>query len=144
MICYIKNLLLVLDMKINQLFKDKISDELLLKVLNAFGLKDINDETPFSKIDLENIGTLNKINDLKDQLSQFYLPCKSKIYLEDIDNSKCITILRQVLKLFQIKLSSKQKYINYKKNTIYMIIKINDITNKCLKVDQHHHQLIFN
>jgi hypothetical protein len=131
-------------MKINQLFKDKISDELLLQILNAFGLKSIDDETPFYKIDLENIGTLSKINELKDQLLQYYLPCKAKIYLENIDYSKCITVLRQVLKLFQIKLASKQKYVNYKKNTMYMIVKINDSINKCLKVDQHQHQLTFN
>jgi hypothetical protein len=131
-------------MKIHQLFKDKISDDILSKILDAFGIKSLNDEFMFTKNDLITMNTVTKINDLKDQIIQFYLPCKAKIYLENMDESKCITILRQILKLSQVKLISKQKYINQKKSTIYMIQKQLDVNKILLRVEQQHHQVVFN
>jgi Mg2+/Co2+ transporter CorB len=131
-------------MKIHQLFKDKISDDILSKILDAFGIKSLNDEFMFTKNELITMNTVAKINDLKDQIIQFYLPCKAKIYLENIDESKCITILRQILKLSQVKLISKQKYINQKKSTIYMIQKQLDVNKILLRVEQQHHQVVFN
>jgi phage antirepressor YoqD-like protein len=131
-------------MKIHQLFKDKVSDDVLAKLLDAFGLKDINDDTVFTKQDLVTYKTVDKVLAISEQLEQFYLPCKAKIYLDDITESKCITVLRQVLKLFQVKLISKQKYINQKKCTIYMIQKQVDTNTFTVKVDQNQHQLTFN
>ena len=131
-------------MKIHQLFKDKISEDIMLKVILAFGLKSINDETAFSKQDLINHNTVLYMNELKDILLQYYLPCKAKIYLENLDESKCITILRQLLKLFQIKLISKQKYIHNKKSTIYFIKKSIEIEHHTIRVVEFHDQVVFN
>lgn len=131
-------------MKIHQLFKDKISEDIMLKVILAFGLKSINDETAFSKQDLINHNTVLYMNELKDILLQYYLPCKAKIYLESLDESKCITILRQLLKLFQIKLISKQKYIHNKKSTIYFIKKSIETEHHTIKVEEFHDQVVFN
>jgi Mg2+/Co2+ transporter CorB len=131
-------------MKIHQLFKDKVSDDVLFKILDAFGIKSIEDEFIFTKNDLITMNTVSKINNIKDQIIQFYLPCKAKIYLDDIDECKCITILRQILKLSQVKLISKQKYINQKKSTIYMIQKQVEMNKVTLKVEQQQHQVTFN
>jgi hypothetical protein len=131
-------------MKIHQLFKDKISEDILLKVILAFGLKSINDETAFSKEDLINHNTVLYMNELKDILLQYYLPCKAKIYLENLDESKCVTVLRQLLKLFQIKLISKQKYIHNKKCTIYFIKKSLEAEHHTIRVVEFHDQVVFN
>jgi Mg2+/Co2+ transporter CorB len=131
-------------MKIHQLFKEKVSDEVLNKLLGAFGLSGVSDDTIFTKQDLTTMNTVEKVKDIKEQLLQYYLPCKAKVYLDDINESKCITILRQVLKLFQVKLTSKQKYINQKKCTIYMIQKQVDSNTFGLRVEQNQHQLVFN
>lgn len=131
-------------MKIHQLFKDKISEDIMLKVILAFGLKSINDETAFSKQDLINHNTVLYMNELKDVLLQYYLPCKAKIYLENLDESKCVTVLRQLLKLFQIKLISKQKYIHNKKSTIYFIKKSIEAEHHTIRVVEFHDQVVFN
>jgi len=131
-------------MKIHQLFKDKISEDIMLKVILAFGLKSINDETAFSKQDLINHNTVLYMNELKDVLLQYYLPCKAKIYLENLDESKCVTVLRQLLKLFQIKLISKQKYIHNKKSTIYFIKKSIETDHHTIRVVEFHDQVVFN
>lgn len=131
-------------MKIHQLFKDRISEDIMLKVILTFGLKSINDETPFSKQDLTNNNTVFYMNELKDILLQYYLPCKAKIYLDELDESKCITILRQLLKLFQINLISKQKYIHNKKSTIYFITKSTENEHHTIKVEYFNDQVVFN
>jgi hypothetical protein len=132
-------------MKINQLFKEKVSEEVLILILDAFNLKGLEDDVCFSKSDLEKHGTVKKIEMFKDKLYQFYLPCKAKIYLEDINENKCITLLRQILKLFQVKLVSRQKYVKYKKTTIYSILKGKETHFNGLKVDKSiSHQLFFN
>jgi hypothetical protein len=130
-------------MKINQLFKEKVPEDLLQDILSAFGLRDIHDDSCFSKAHLEGIDTLEKMKRLRDSLIRYYLPCKAKVYLNAMTLSKCITILRQILKLYQVKMISKQKYINYRKKTIYMIVKNNDVNQHCFKVDASKHHLDF-
>ena len=125
-------------------FPEKVPDDILYKILEAFNLKGLDDDTTFSKLDLEKNNTVKRMEPIREQLLQFYLPCKARIYLENMDESKCITVLRQILKLFQVKISSKQRYIKYKKTTIYSIIKDKEQQVASLKVDQSLHQLFFN
>jgi len=110
-------------MKINQLFKDKICEDLALKVVRSFGLAGIDDTSLFCKNDIIKHDTVRRINLLKEELEQYYLPCKAKCYLSAIDAKKCITLLRQILRLFGLKLQTRQKYVQSKKMTFYNIIK---------------------
>ena len=48
-----------------------------------------------------------------------YLPCKSKIYLTDLNEKKSVTILRQLLKLFKYNLRSTEKYYQGEKMIEY-------------------------
>ena len=81
-------------MTINQLFKNKPPMEIVTELLNIYGLSNLNDSKIFSKIDLIQNNTLNKINSFKLKIINYYLPCKSKIYLNNIDHKKLITILK--------------------------------------------------
>lgn len=108
-------------MKINQLFKSPIPDELLVNILICYGFNSIEDEHTFCKSDIEKLNTVNKVKALKDEISNHYLPCKAKIYLDNLDINKCITILRQILRLHGRILESKQKYVKQRKTTIYSI-----------------------
>ena len=108
--------------KIRQLFRVKITNELFSIVSQAFGYTGLLQcDYMFCKADLERINTLEKVQELKDELCQYYIPCKAKLYLTNLDVNKCITIFRQILKLFNILLISKQKYIKHKKTTFYSI-----------------------
>ena len=71
-------------MKKDQLFKKNPSNELFQKVLNAFGLTDLNDKRSFSRKDLQYIKTVNKVNELKSELNDCYLPCKARTYLSGL------------------------------------------------------------
>jgi hypothetical protein len=110
-------------MKINQLFKEKVSDDLALKIVRSFGLVDMNDTSLFSKNDIIKNKTIESILSLKDELEKYYLPCKAKCYLTSIDDKKCITLLRQILRLFGLQLQTRQKYVQSKKMTFYNITK---------------------
>ena len=107
----------------DQIFKNKPVDEIIDLVLKCFGLKNINDKKYFSRIDLKKINTINKINNIKLELNKYYLPCKSKIYLNNLTEKKTITILRHFIKYKNYKLISREKYMNKSKIIIYQLIK---------------------
>ena len=106
----------------NQLFKVIPTEEVCLEVLYCFGLKSIDDTTNFSKNDLESLSTVQKIYLIKEKLEQFYIPCKARTYLNELSPKNCITILRQILKIFGRTVTSREKYIRGVKYVIYQII----------------------
>ena len=106
----------------NQLFRKIPPRNMVIKILNAFGLKDFNDQKYFSRKDLESINCVQKINEMKNILGEYYLPCKSRTYLNDLTNKNSITILRQIVKLYDYNVVSKEKYIKGDKFIIYQLI----------------------
>lgn len=110
-------------MKINQLFKSYFPDELFLKILNSFGFVSINEERSFCKLDLERIETVRKIENLREEISKYYLPCKARLYIMNMNENKCITMFRQILRLQGLGLKSSQKYVKKRKTTFYSIQK---------------------
>lgn len=125
-------------MKIYQLFKEKIPEDIFQELLLIFNIRDINDISHcFSKQDLLNSDIISKIENIKHKIYPYYLPCKARVYLEEIDVNKCITIFRQILKLYQMKLESKQKYVKYKKTTVYFVSKSNTSSSTHMKVDNN-------
>tara|TARA_B100000674_G_C37470296_1_gene746706 strand:- start:231 stop:650 length:420 start_codon:yes stop_codon:yes gene_type:complete len=105
----------------NQLFRKKVPLELVLKILNAFGLKDFEDRTNFSRKILDKIKTVDKIKELKPELEKYYLPCKSRTYLSGLNNKNVITILRQCCKLYNYIVISREKYSKGEKFINYNI-----------------------
>lgn len=132
-------------MKINQLFKANIPEELFIKIYKSFGINNLEDEYNFSKADLTRLKTIEQLDNYIDDLSQYYLPCKAKLYLLDLDENKAITILRQLLRLFNMSLVSKQKYVKQKKTTLYYISRLNhdDDNIQAMKVENHNVTLNF-
>lgn len=113
-------------MKINQLFTRKVETDVLLQLLHCYGLSDMNDKRMFCKYDLIQNETLSKLEAIKDQLATYYLPCKSKIYLDNINIKRSITILKQVLRLHGYFLNSKERNFNDKKLIFYQLINEKD------------------
>ena len=123
-------------MTINQLFTKKPSKELIEKLISSFGLNGFSDDKIFSKRDIDKNDSIKKINELKEELSDCYLPCKRKIYLENIDYKRAITILRQCLRLYNFYIKSKEKYFNGDKLIIYQILPINNEPKKKENVEK--------
>jgi hypothetical protein len=123
-------------MTINQLFTKKPSKELIEKLISSFGLSGFSDDKVFSKRDIDKNECIKKIKEFKDELSDCYLPCKRKIYLENIDYKRAITILRQCLRLYNYYIKSKEKYFNGDKLIIYQILPINNEPKKKENVEK--------
>ena len=110
-------------MKKDQLFKKNPSNELFTKILESFGLIGLDDKRSFSRKDLKYIKTVEKINHLKPEIDQCYLPCKARTYLNDLNEKNVITILRQILKTRNYTISSREKYMKGCKFIIYNLCK---------------------
>jgi hypothetical protein len=109
----------------NQLFRKLPPKKLALKLLNAFGLEGFDDYNNFSRKDIEALGTVNIIErDIKHELLKYYLPCKAGTYLSNITVKNSITILRQILKVYNYTISSREKYIKGDKFIIYQLLPI--------------------
>ena len=106
----------------NQLFRQIPSREICIKVLESFGIRELDDTINFSRKDLEIIQCVEKMEKLKPLLVKYYLPCKARTYLNDLNEKNVITILRQIVKLYGYSISSREKYIKGDKFIIYQLI----------------------
>ena len=107
----------------SQLFRRNPDRYIISDIMEIFNIKSLDDEEfNFTKQDILNSDIIEKIIKLKDKLLIYYIPCKAKMYLENINEKRCITILRQFLKYIEYNLMMKEKYINGVKNYRYFII----------------------
>jgi hypothetical protein len=106
----------------SQVFKKKTNLDILSKILETIGLKNLRDEFSFRKKDFVYHETVKKIKDIKSDLEEFYFPCKAKIYLENIDEHKVVTIFRHFLKTFDYNVISREKYLHGEKYIEYTFI----------------------
>ena len=106
----------------NQLFKVSPNIEITEKILENFGIKGLDDNHSFTRENLSDLSTVDGINEMYHELLRYYIPCKAKKYLLDINEKKCITILRQFLKMQNYTVMSKEKYVNGKKILFYQVI----------------------
>ena len=115
----------IIDMPINQLFCKKPDTEILNKLLTCFELKNLQDNKHFTRKNLKDINAVNNVLKIIDKLTEYYIPCKAKKYLSDLDEKKIITILRQIVKCFNYFVFSKEKYIKGEKTISYQIMPVN-------------------
>ena len=106
----------------NQLFRQIPPMETCIGVLKSFGLRDFSDTTNFSRRDLEMLKCVDKMEALKCELMKYYLPCKARTYLNDLNSKNVITILRQISRLYGYSVQSREKYIKGDKFIIYQLI----------------------
>jgi hypothetical protein len=111
----------------NQLFRVLPDIDITHQLLGTFGLSSLEDNNFFTKETMSEQDTVSTFNGLQEILETYYLPCKSKVYLKHMDDKKCITILRQFIKIHGYTLISKERYINRKKRCVYRLIKVDDI-----------------
>ena len=112
--------------KKDQNFKNIPDLKIINLLLETFGLDGLEDDRYFTKEHMKEIQTVEKINLLKPQLQEYYIPCKSKIYLQNLNEKKVITILRQFIKKYNYKVFTFEKSIQGKKHITYRLMYIND------------------
>ena len=106
----------------NQLFRISPDMEITENILQLFGIKDIHDNHSFTRENLIDLKTVKNMDELSSELFKYYIPCKSKKYLVNLNEKKCITILRQFLKIHNHTLISKEKYVKGNKQLFYQVI----------------------
>ena len=117
----------------NQLFKI-IPDKLILtELINLFGIQSLDDNVYFTNNDLIELNTSEKLTDMLDKLKIYYIPCKSKIYLNNIDDKRAITILKQFLKVYNYNIINNYKVINGNRHKYYIINKTSSKINVPIK-----------
>ena len=125
-------------MTINQLFKQKPSIETVNELLNIYGIEGFDDDKQFNRNNLINLNLIDNLNNFKSKLVEYYLPCKRKVYLEDLTIKKSITILRQILKLYDYIVKSNERWIKGEKIIVYKILPKNSLkkpinnSDKCI------------
>ena len=133
-------------MVLNQLFITKPPIELLNEILKGFKINNLNSKKKFSYLDMNRLNTLNTFYNLENELKKYYLPCKQKIYFNDIKkltNKEAITILKQLLKIHNYDLNSKEKFIKGIKYSVYNIItKQEKLLNKNKNKNKNKHDEI--
>ena len=113
-------------MSYKQLFHKKPTEEIITQILNCFNLKNINDYTEFSILDMRNNNVLQHFENIRNELESYYIPCKKNIYMKEFSLKSIITISRQFLKTKGYTLDSREKFIKSKKYLLYKIISIEE------------------
>lgn len=123
--------------KKEQLFKNIPSKEFVEDILKLFIPNGFQDSYyQFSRKMINEKNVIEKLNLLIPELKNYYMKCKHKKYLENLDPKKCITILRQLLRLYEYRVLSIEKYHNGQKFLLYKIEKIE------IEKDNHQKKLI--
>ena len=112
-------------MTLYQLFTKNPSEEIMDKILECFDISSLDDTVIFTRKDLVEKDTLNKIMEIRENIEVYYLPCKAKKYLYNLNEKKLITILRQFVRIFGYFIFSKEKYIQGEKYITYQIMPLN-------------------
>lgn len=102
-------------------FRRKPDEDFLLRLLNCFGVTEFGQDVTFTKEDLAKIDTVGRVQQIQEELRSYYIPCKARIYVADLTAQKCITILRQILRLHNIGLFSNQRMKDGVKRVHYTV-----------------------
>ena len=87
-------------------FRKTPPEDIILKVLKAFGLTSLHDASWFSKSHVR----LDLLEEVLLELEPYYIPCKARDYLyTSLTQIRAITILRQVLKVYDIHLQTSER-----------------------------------
>ena len=97
-----------------KIYPEKELIEEILVYLNFIGL---HDRKTFTKKDINK----EHFEEIITWIEPYYIPCKAKRFLYDVDESKQITILRHILRSIGYDLLVQVKLINSVKITTYQI-----------------------
>ncbi len=131
-----KKYILQLPIKKNQLFANNYPPfDLVKNILNIILNKDLDDNIyfEFSRKYLIARKITEKIKLYIPELKKYYLKCKHKKYLENLNEKKIITLFRQIIKPYNFDIISTEKYENGEKFLLYIINKKKKLTLK--KID---------
>ena len=99
------------------LFRKKPTKEFINEILVYLEFLGLHDKKLFTKYDI----SPDKFEEIVIWVEPFYVPCKAKKFLFDLNPSKQITILRHLLRTIDYDLLAQEKVVNSIKTTQYQI-----------------------
>ena len=112
--------------KKNQLFQKYPEEEFVRSLMQLFLGNEIHMHYQFSRKMLEDKGVIQEMNRMIPELQTYYLRCKHRKYLENIDSKKAITIFRQIIRVYGFLVKSVEKYSNGSKFLLYHVEKMEE------------------
>lgn len=101
-----------------KLFREIPPVELIEHFLQTCGIQSIEDQSWFQKQQIH----LEQFEQLLPELEPFYIPCKAQEYLYSfLTQARAITILRQILRLHNVTIVSKEKTCGSEKQLWYQL-----------------------
>ena len=99
------------------LFKKLPPKELVNEVLVHLQFIGFNDNRIFTKYDIPK----DKFEEIITWIEPYYIPCKVKRFLYEINENKQITIIRHLLRAHKYDLNAHEKLVNGIKTTTYQL-----------------------
>jgi len=109
------------------MFRVPIEKNLVEDILQQLNFLGLHDKKEFTKYDISK----EKFEDIVFVIEPYYLPCKAKRFLHDLNEGKQITILRHLLRSIGYDLLVQEKVLHSTKSTTYQIYQ------KYLSTDSH-------
>ncbi len=106
----------------NQLFKINPDQQIVCKILDAFGLTGLDDTRYFSREYLTEEGVVSKLHIFQDELQEYYMKCKRNWYIPIRNEKKAITVLRQFIKPYGYKCQGTEKSVGGEKTMMYQMV----------------------
>ncbi len=112
--------------KYRQLFRQLPNEEFMDKLVPLYGCSTFDkiDNHQFTREQLDDWDTVGGLEILREELLQYYVPCKARIYLNNITVKRAVTIFRQMCRSLGYNVKSCEKYRNGKKYLMYQVRKI--------------------
>lgn len=99
------------------LFRVQIENKFVEELLIHIGFLGLHDKKVFTKFDIPK----DKFEEILIQIEPYYIPCKAKRFLYDLNEGKQITILRHLLRAIGYDLLVQEKVLHNIKSTTYQI-----------------------
>ena len=100
------------------IFKSVPAKELVEEIIFFLHFLGFHDTKTFTKKDIPK----DRFEEIVTWIEPYYVPCKAKRFLSDINENKQITILRHLLKVHEYDLYAHEKILNSVKVTTYKIV----------------------
>lgn len=104
---------------VKNLFRGSFDKKFVEEILQQLGFLGLNDKKFFTKHDISR----EKFEEVILLIEPYYIPCKAKRFLYDLNEGKQITILRHLLRNIGYDLLVQEKVVNSVKYTTYQINK---------------------
>jgi hypothetical protein len=116
--------------KINSLFTERVPRELVEDYVRLLGLTGTKDSRDFTKYDLMRVQAVAEYqrSSVETRLREYYMACKADLYVmgSSMTHYKMITVLRQLLRLFDLTLTCRERNVGNRKTMVYRIVRTED------------------